>query len=129
MRCLVTQSCLTLFTPADWSLPGSSVHGDSLGKNTGVGCYVILQGSSQPRDQTQVSHIASEFFTIWDMREAQKVTVIFNNISNTESGLFCCGLQNLTFYKNKTDLLTRIWGSTYKYRVVEYREKEKTSQN
>ena len=64
MRCLVTQSCLTLFNPADWSLPGSSVHGDSLGKNTGVGCYVILQGSSQPRDQTQVSHIASEFFTI-----------------------------------------------------------------
>ena len=59
------------------------------------------------------------------MREAQKVTVIFNNISNTESGLFCYGLQNLTFYKNRTDLLTKIWGSTCKYRVIEYREKEK----
>jgi len=28
----------------DCSLPGSSVHGDSLGKNTGVGCHPLLQG-------------------------------------------------------------------------------------
>ena len=28
----------------DCSPPGSSVHGDSLGKNTGVGCHVLLQG-------------------------------------------------------------------------------------
>ena len=42
--CLVTQSCLTLCDPMDYSLPGSSVHGDSPGKNTGVGCHVFLQG-------------------------------------------------------------------------------------
>ena len=34
--CLVAQSCLTLCD--------SSVHGDSRGKNTGVGCHVLLQG-------------------------------------------------------------------------------------
>ena len=28
---------------------------DSPGRNTGVGCHALLQGSSQPRDQTQVS--------------------------------------------------------------------------
>ena len=28
----------------DCNLPGSSVHGDSLGKNTGVGCHALLQG-------------------------------------------------------------------------------------
>ena len=28
----------------DYSLPGSSVHGDSPGKNTGVGCPALLQG-------------------------------------------------------------------------------------
>ena len=28
----------------DCSPPGSSVHGDSPGKNTGVGCYALLQG-------------------------------------------------------------------------------------
>ena len=40
---LVTQSCLTLCNPMDCSPPGSSVHGDSPGKNTGVGCYALLQ--------------------------------------------------------------------------------------
>jgi len=28
----------------DCHLPGSSVHGDSPGKNTGVGCHALLQG-------------------------------------------------------------------------------------
>ena len=28
----------------DCNLPGSSVHGDSPGKNTGVGCHALLQG-------------------------------------------------------------------------------------
>ena len=28
----------------DCSLPGSSVHGDSPSKNTGVGCHALLQG-------------------------------------------------------------------------------------
>ena len=42
--CLVTQSCLTLYNPMDCSLPGCSVHWDSLGKNTGVSCCALLQG-------------------------------------------------------------------------------------
>ena len=41
---LVTHSCLTLWNPKDCSLPGSSVHEDSPGKNTGVGCHALLQG-------------------------------------------------------------------------------------
>ena len=35
---------LTLCKPMDCSLPGSSVHGDSPGKNTGVDCHALLQG-------------------------------------------------------------------------------------
>ena len=42
--CLVAQSCTTLCDPMDCSWPGSSVHGDSPGKNTGVGCYALIQG-------------------------------------------------------------------------------------
>ena len=42
--CLVAQSCPTLCNPMDCSPPGSSVHGDSPGKNTGVGCHALLQG-------------------------------------------------------------------------------------
>ena len=42
--CLVTQSCLTLCSSLHCSSPGSSVHGDSLGRNTGMRCHVLLQG-------------------------------------------------------------------------------------
>ena len=54
----VTQSCLTLCDPMDYT-----VHGISPGQNTGVGNLSLLQRSSQPRDQTQVSRIAGGFFT------------------------------------------------------------------
>ena len=37
------QLCLTLCDPRDYSLPGSSVHGDSPGKNTGVGCHALQE--------------------------------------------------------------------------------------
>ena len=40
---LVTQSCLSLCDPMDCSPPGSSVHRNSPGKKTGVGCHALLQ--------------------------------------------------------------------------------------
>ena len=43
MLCLITQ-CSTICNPMDYSLPGSSVHGDSPDKITGVGCHALLQG-------------------------------------------------------------------------------------
>ena len=42
--CLVALSCQILHDPMDYSSPGSFVHGDSPGNNTGVGCYALLQG-------------------------------------------------------------------------------------
>ena len=44
MLCLVAQSCLTLCDSMDHSPSGSSVQGEFLGKNTGVGCHALLQG-------------------------------------------------------------------------------------
>ena len=41
--CLVAQSCPPLCNPMDCNLPGFSVHGNSPGKNTGVGCHAFLQ--------------------------------------------------------------------------------------
>ena len=38
------QSCLTLCNPMDCSPPVSSVHEDSPGKNTVVGCHALFQG-------------------------------------------------------------------------------------
>ena len=47
---------------------------DSSGRNTGVGpCF---RGSSQPKDQTQVSHIADKCFTVWATREALNMTAM-----------------------------------------------------
>ena len=43
MLCLVTHFCPTLCHPMDCSPPGSSVHGDSPGKSTRVGCHALLQ--------------------------------------------------------------------------------------
>ena len=42
--CSVSQLCPTLCNPMDCSPPGSSVYGDSPGKNTRVGCHALLQG-------------------------------------------------------------------------------------
>ena len=44
MGCASLLSCVLLCDPMDCSLLGSSVHGDSPGKNTGVGCHTLLQG-------------------------------------------------------------------------------------
>ena len=70
-KVLVTQLCPTLCDLMDCSPPGSSVHGDSQGKNTGVGCHALLQGIFQPRDWTRVSCIAGRFFSPWVTREIQ----------------------------------------------------------
>ena len=43
VQCLVTQSCPTLCNPMDCSPAGSSVQGDSPGKNTGMSCHALLQ--------------------------------------------------------------------------------------
>ena len=50
--------------PMDCSPPGSCPW-DSPGKNAGVGCHFLVQGSSRPRSWTGVSWIACRFFTDW----------------------------------------------------------------
>ena len=71
---LAAQSCPTLCDPMVCSLPGSFVHGESplwdfTGKNIGVGCHFLFQGTSRLRDWTQVSCIAGKVFTLWVTRE------------------------------------------------------------
>ena len=70
--CLVTQSCLTLCDPMDYSQPGSSVHGILQARIPEWVAITSSWGSSQPRDWTQVFGIAGRFFTIWVTREAQE---------------------------------------------------------
>ena len=49
-----------------WTSPWNSP-----GLNTGVGNLSLLQGSSRPRNRTQVSHITGRFFTTWVTREVK----------------------------------------------------------
>ena len=58
--CLVAQLCPTLGDPTYCRPLGTSVHGGSPGKKKAM---PFSKGSSQPRDQTWVSHIAGGFFT------------------------------------------------------------------
>ena len=56
----VTQSCPTLCNPMDRSPPGSSVHGDSPVKNTGVGCRALLQRIKPRSPALQADSLLSE---------------------------------------------------------------------
>ena len=61
----VAQSCPTLCDPMDYI-----VHGILQARILQLIALPFSRGSSQPRDQTQVSHIAGRFFTSWATREA-----------------------------------------------------------
>ena len=61
--CLVAQSCPTLCNPMDCSLPGSSIHEDSPGKNTGVASLSLLQGISWTQESNQGLLHFRQFFT------------------------------------------------------------------
>ena len=61
----VAQSSLTLCNPMV-----SAAHGLLQGWILEWVAFPLSRGSSQPRDQTQASHIAGGFFTSWATREA-----------------------------------------------------------
>ena len=69
VKVLVAQSCLTLCDPTDLSPPGSPVHGILQARILLWVAIPFSRGSFQPRDQTQVFHIAGRFFTVWVTRE------------------------------------------------------------
>ena len=60
----VAQSCLTFCNSVDCSLPFSSVYGIIQARIPEWVAVPCLRASSQPRNQTQASHIAGGFFTI-----------------------------------------------------------------
>ena len=63
----VAQSCLTLCNPIDYT-----VHEILQARILEWVAFPFSMGFSQPRDWTQVSHIAGRFFTSWATREAQE---------------------------------------------------------
>ena len=86
---LVTQSCLTLFDPMDYSPLGSSVHGILQARILEWVAIPFSRESDRPRDWTQVSHIAGRFFTSWATRKAH-LDSLFHFISSVFLFLSLC---------------------------------------
>ena len=67
-----SRSAVWLCHTMDCSLPCSSLRGILQARILEWIAVSFSRGSSQPRDQTQNSHIAGGFFTIWATREAHE---------------------------------------------------------
>ena len=67
----VAQSCLTLCDPVD-----CIVHGLLQARILAWEAFPFSRGSSQPRDWTQVSHIAGGFFTSWATRMINQGSIL-----------------------------------------------------
>ena len=112
------QSCLTLCNPLDCSPPGSSVHGDSPGKNTGVGYHALLQRifPNPPIEPASLMSptLAGEFFTT-------SVILICNCLIISEVGLlfiFIC-LSYFFFFGSSVNIICPVfyWGSCFIYDI------------
>ena len=85
--CLVAQLCLTL------CIPWTAAHQDPLSMRilqARILEWVAMpssRGSSQPRDQTLVSHITGRFFTVWATRE-DIFSIAMVNFSEYSHGCF-----------------------------------------
>ena len=69
MKVSVTQSCLTVCDPMNYSPPGSSVRGILQARTLEWVAISFSRGSFWPRDLTQVPCIVDRFFTVWATRE------------------------------------------------------------
>ena len=78
VKVLVAPSCFTLYESMDCSLPGFSVHGVLQAWILEWVAMPSSRGSSQLRDQTQVSHISGIFFTVWATRKSHEYWISFS---------------------------------------------------
>ena len=97
MKALVPLSCPTLCDPMDCSPPGASVHGDSPGKNTRVGCHSLLQGIFPTQESNpgllhcrqilyQLSHQGSQTQVSWSQSPSWPLSPLQNLISQLPQG-------------------------------------------
>ena len=111
------QSCLTLCDPIDCSLPGSSVQGILQARILGWVVIPFSKGSSWPREWTQVSCIASRFFTVWATRKSPCASPQPVNLWTQElvdrglgSWVLILPLQNSQCHFGPGVLFSAIWG-------------------
>ena len=107
---LVAQSCLTLCNPMNCSPPGSSVHGASPGKSTGVGCHALRQGISPTQGLNpglphymwilyHLNHEGSPWILEWG--SLSLLQEIFPILTYTKSTCFLLICNLILFYSEK----------------------------
>ena len=75
---LVAQSCPTLCNPRNCNSPASSVHGDSPGKNTGVGYHALLQGIFPTQGSNPCLLYCRWIFTNWANRDNRSIQLTYH---------------------------------------------------
>ena len=78
--CLVAQSCPTLYDLMDCSPLGSSVHGDSPGKNTGMGCHFLLQ-CMKVKSESEVAQLCPTLATPWTAARQASLSITISQSS------------------------------------------------
>ena len=95
------------------SPPSSSVHGILQARVLDWLAITFSRGSSQPRDWTQVSHIADRFFTVWATREAHiekedNANPIKKKKKKSYTWPFACGSRIWSIAVQNTNLVSAI---------------------
>ena len=102
--CLIAQLCLALCDPMDCSPPGSCVHEDSPGKNTGVGCHTLLQGILLTQGSNPgllhcrqilycLGHQGSPYLIVWISHISSPILFLFCVFSPlAATSLFCASV-------------------------------------
>ena len=97
-----TQSCLTLCDPMDYLTlcdpMDYTIHGILQARILEWVAVPFSRRSSQPRDQTQVSHIVGRFYTNWATMEAQR--------KDRQSKIYSAVFLNLFFTRGSVILLS-----------------------
>ena len=107
MCVLVAQSFPTLCNPTNYNPPGSSVHGILQARILEWVAISFSRGSSQPRVQSQVSHIAGRFFTFWATREAKIYRSLGISLTNFQL-LPICSFHLCSGFKHWKDWIEHI---------------------
>ena len=107
-----THSVVSDCNPMDCSPPGSSVHGDSPGKNTGVGCHALPQGNFPTRGSNRgLLHCRRILYQLSYQESFRKnllhINVLFwklGTMGNTEKSLIHNNYGNISDWHEKFPL-------------------------
>ena len=72
----------------DYSPPGSSVHCILQARTLEWAAISFSRGSSQPRNQTQFSHTAGRFFTVWAHQEVLESALVLPSSGQLPHAVF-----------------------------------------